>query len=66
LIKETSARFLDHETEILDGKFGGPLLHSSRYKGNLEEIEKVTAEKVFLSDLVIPVEIAGFRSSVVY
>jgi dGTPase len=61
LIKETSARFIDNEAQILEGKFAERLLESSGYKCELEEIKRVTAEKIFSSDLVIPVEIAGFQ-----
>jgi dGTPase len=61
LVKESSAIFLDHEDDILDGSFGERLLDHSRYKLALEEIASITRERVFSSDLVIPVEIAGFQ-----
>jgi dGTPase len=64
LIQEVSEIFVNHESEILAGTFGShgeTLLSKSKHKPILDAAKTITAERVFNSDLVLPVEISGFQ-----
>ncbi len=54
---------MDHENDILSGVFGhdgATLLSQSVHYPTLKEIKKYTSELIFSSDVVLPVEIAGY------
>ncbi|MBZ0326185.1 MAG: dNTP triphosphohydrolase [Altibacter sp.] len=61
LISEASAVFLKHETAILNGKFSEALLDKSTYKAQINDIIKISVEKIYKSNEVIEKEIAGYK-----
>jgi dGTPase len=61
LIRECSAIFLDNEKDILSGKFDRHLLDESKSISILNEIEKISVEKIYNSQNVLYIESAGFH-----
>lgn len=61
LISEATAVFLKHETDILNGKFSEALLDKSTYKAQIDDIIKISVEKIYKSNEVIEKEIAGYK-----
>jgi dGTPase len=56
---------MDHERKILAGEFGrdgANLLGKTAHYSDLSEIKKITKERVFQSDVVLPREIAGYET----
>jgi dGTPase len=59
LMDECSTLFLDHEDEILNGKFDYALADNCPSKAGLEEIIKVSVEKIYRARQVVEIEAAG-------
>lgn len=60
LINEAVTIFLTNEDAILEGKFSESLLDHSSYKAQIEDIIKISIEKVYQSTEVVDKEIAGY------
>lgn len=61
LIQDVVRVFMDNEEAILDGTFSSALLDKSKYAAQVEDIIKLSVEKVYRSSEVIEKEIAGYR-----
>lgn len=61
LIGEAVAVFLEHEEAILKGDFDHGLLDKSRYQAQIDDIIKISIEKIYQSAEVIDKEIAGYH-----
>ncbi|OAB80467.1 deoxyguanosinetriphosphate triphosphohydrolase [Cochleicola gelatinilyticus] len=61
LIEEAAAIFIAHEESILKGSFSEALLDKSNYKAQIDDIIKVSVEKVYQSKEVVEKEIAGYQ-----
>ncbi|MEZ4874859.1 MAG: deoxyguanosinetriphosphate triphosphohydrolase [Flavobacteriaceae bacterium] len=61
LIEEAVSVFVAHEESILKGEFQVPLLEHSKYKAQINDIIKISIEKVYRSKEVIEKEIAGYK-----
>ena len=59
LIEEATEIFLANETAILKGEFHVPLLKKSSYISQIEDIIKISVEKIYRSREVMSKEIAG-------
>lgn len=60
LIGEAVKTFIDNEEAILKGDFSEGLLEKSKYKAQIEDILKISIQKIYKSDEVIEKEIAGY------
>jgi len=60
LIDEAVIIFLENEKQILTGTFAKPLLDLSAYKAQIDDIIKVSVERVYKSAEVVEKEIAGY------
>ena len=61
LIDDAVSLFIENEVSILDGSFGVSLLEKSRYKAQMDDIIKLSIDKVYNSDEVIDKELSGFE-----
>ena len=61
LIDDAVSLFIENEASILDGSFGVSLLERSRYKAQMDDIIKLSIDKVYNSDEVIDKELSGFE-----
>ncbi len=61
LISEATSIFLANEEAILKGTFSEALLDKSSYKAQIDDIIKISVEKVYQSTEVIDKEIAGYN-----
>tara|TARA_R110000868_G_scaffold3024_20_gene20398 strand:- start:36 stop:1379 length:1344 start_codon:yes stop_codon:yes gene_type:complete len=61
LINEVVTIFMNHEEFILKGAFQSALLDKSKYEAQINDIIKVSVEKVYQSKEVVEKEIAGYR-----
>jgi len=61
LISEAVRVFIENEEIILKGEFEVALLDKSVYKAQIDDIIKISIEKIYQSDEVIDKEIAGFK-----
>ncbi|SHG76291.1 dGTP triphosphohydrolase [Flagellimonas flava] len=61
LIKDAAEVFERHESEILKGEFNTALLDRGRYKAQIDDIIKLSVERVYQSTEVIDKEIAGYK-----
>ena len=61
LIDDAVSLFIENEASILDGSFGVSLLEKSRYKAQMDDIIKLSIDKVYNSDEVIDKELSGFE-----
>ncbi len=61
LIAEASSIFLENEEAILAGDFSESLLEKSRFKAQIDDILKLSIEKIYRSPEVIEKEIAGYK-----
>jgi dGTPase len=61
LIEEAVTIFLKHEESILNGTFSEALLDKSKYKAQIDDILKISVEKVYRSAEVMEKEIAGYQ-----
>ncbi len=60
LIEATTEVFLDHEVDILRGKFDHALTDLCRFKEALNEINRVSVEKIYRTHTVVEIEAAGY------
>ncbi len=60
LIEEASKIFLKNEETILQGNFQDALLSHSSYKAQIEDIIKLSIQKIYESTEVVDKEIAGY------
>jgi dGTPase len=61
LVTEAVSIFIDNEEAILNGEFEVPLLDKSRFKAQIDDIIKISIEKVYRSNEVVDKEIAGYK-----
>jgi dGTPase len=61
LIEEAVSVFIKNEEKILKGDFGNSLLDQCNYTSQIDDIIKVSVEKVYKSQEVIEKEIAGYK-----
>ena len=61
LINEVVAIFMNHEDSILKGDFQTALLDKSKYEAQINDIIKISIEKIYRSDEVVDKEIAGYE-----
>lgn len=61
LIDEAVTIFLDNEAKILAGEFHRSLLDKCKYEAQINDIIKISVEKIYHSKEVIEKEVAGYR-----
>lgn len=61
LIRDAVDVFVQHETEILKGDFDSALLDKGKYQAQVEDIIKLSVEKIYQSTEVVDKELAGYR-----
>ena len=61
LIDEAVTIFLSNEEAILNGSFSKSLLEKCKYEAQINDIIKISIEKIYKSKEVIEKEIAGYR-----
>ncbi|MDB4108743.1 dGTPase, partial [Flavobacteriaceae bacterium] len=61
LIEDAINIFMAHEKEILEGEFHVSILDKSKYQAQIDDIIKLSVEKIYNSDEVIDKEISGFE-----
>ena len=61
LIAEAAKVFLKNEQALLKGEFSNALLDKSSFKAQIDDIIKISIEKIYKSDEVIEKEIAGYK-----
>ncbi len=61
LINEVVTNFIKNEEHILQGKFGNSLLEKSKYEAQINDIIKISVQKIYRSKNVIEKEIAGYH-----
>ncbi|MDH5414046.1 MAG: deoxyguanosinetriphosphate triphosphohydrolase [Flavobacteriaceae bacterium] len=61
LISEAAKVFLENESKILSGDFHISLLEKCRYEAQINDIIKISIDKVYRSKEVIEKEISGYR-----
>jgi len=61
LINEAVAIFLDNEEAILKGTFEKSLLDRCKYEAQINDIIKISIDKIYKSKEVIEKEVAGYR-----
>jgi len=60
LIKEAAHIFITNEKIILKGEFSHSLLDKSKYEAQINDIIKISVEKIYRSKEVIEKEVAGY------
>jgi dGTPase len=61
LIEDAVSLFMANEKEILDGDFHVSILDKSKYQAQINDIIKLSIEKIYNADEVIDKEISGFE-----
>ncbi|WP_203295553.1 deoxyguanosinetriphosphate triphosphohydrolase [Luteirhabdus pelagi] len=61
LIAEAAQIFIQYEKDILNGIFATALLEKSNFKAQIDDIIKISIEKVYQSTEVVDKEIVGYR-----
>jgi len=61
LINETVTIFLDNEEAILNGSFDRSLLEKCKFEAQINDIIKISVDKIYHSKEVIEKEIAGYK-----
>lgn len=61
LINEAVAIFLDNEEQILQGNFEKSLLDKCKYEAQINDIIKISVQKIYLSSEVVEKEVAGYK-----
>ncbi|WP_378184235.1 deoxyguanosinetriphosphate triphosphohydrolase [Aquimarina sp. SS2-1] len=61
LIQEAASIFVQHEEEILSGNFDVALIDKSRYRAQIDDIIKISVDKIYQSNEVVEKEIAGYE-----
>lgn len=60
LVQEAVRIFIDNEEEIVAGNFPHALLDKSRYAAQIDDIIKISVEKIYQSPEVVEKELAGY------
>lgn len=60
-ISEILTCFLDHEAEILAGRFDEPLMNRIPHQYEMDQLLRVASEKIYVAPEVIDIETAGFQ-----
>jgi dGTPase len=60
LIQEATLVFIENESTILEGKFIRSLLDKCKYEAQINDIIKLSVEKIYQSNEVVEKEIAGY------
>lgn len=60
LIQEATKQFLDNEDAILKGSFSKSLMEASAFKAQIDDIIKISVDKLYQSTEVIEKEISGY------
>ncbi|MFK5982293.1 MAG: deoxyguanosinetriphosphate triphosphohydrolase [Flavobacteriaceae bacterium] len=61
LVAEAASVFIENEEAILKGEFTTSLLDKSKYKAQIDDIIKISVEKIYKSTEVTDKEIAGYK-----
>jgi dGTPase len=61
VISEVLTCFLDHETEILEGRFDEPLMSQIPHRQEMNRLIEVATEKIYIAPEVVEIETAGFQ-----
>ena len=61
LINEAEAIFLENEDAILNGVFEKSLLDKCKYEAQINDIIKISVDKIYKSKEVVEKEVAGYR-----
>ncbi|AXT57686.1 dNTP triphosphohydrolase [Aquimarina sp. AD1] len=61
LIQEAANIFLENEEEILKGDFDAALIDKSKYQAQIDDIIKISIDKIYQSQEVVEKEIAGYE-----
>jgi len=61
LIDEAGKKFLENEEAILKGRFNKALLDKCKYEAQINDIIKISVDKIYNSKDVLDKEIAGYR-----
>ncbi len=61
LVDEAASVFIENEEAILKGEFTTSLLDKSKYKAQIDDIIKISVEKIYRSTEVTDKEIAGYK-----
>lgn len=61
LVTEAASIFINYEEEILSGEFDVSLFSKSKFKAQIEDIIKISVNKVYKSNEVLEKELAGFK-----
>lgn len=61
LVAEAVGIFIENEEAILKGEFSQSLLEKSRFKAQINDIIKISVEKIYKSPDVVDKEIAGYK-----
>ncbi|WP_299246250.1 deoxyguanosinetriphosphate triphosphohydrolase [uncultured Aquimarina sp.] len=61
LIQEAARTFVKYEEEILSGNFDIALIDKSRYQAQIDDIIKISIDKIYQSSEVVEKEIAGYE-----
>ncbi len=61
LIREAAGVFIANEENILQGNFHRSLLEKSKYEAQINDILKLSVEKIYKSNEVVEKEIAGYQ-----
>ncbi|MGB2233891.1 MAG: dGTPase, partial [Flavobacteriaceae bacterium] len=62
LIEDATRIFMENEEAILAGEFPHALLKKSKYTAQVEDIIKLSKEKIYRSEEVIEKEVKGYRA----
>jgi dGTPase len=60
-ISEILSCFLDHEPEILAGRFDQPLMNQIPHRAEMDRLIEVANDKIYIAPEVIEIETAGFQ-----
>ena len=61
LVQDAVRVFMEEEQAILSGSFSVSLLEKSRFKAQIDDIIKISVERIYQSPEVVEKEIAGYR-----
>lgn len=61
LIEDAVEIFMQNEDKILKGEFHIALLEKSKYKAQIEEIIKISVDRIYQSQEVLDKEVAGYK-----
>ena len=61
LVAEATSVFIENEEGILNGSFTTSLLEKSKYKAQINDIIKISIQKIYKSTEVIDKEISGYK-----